>query len=115
MPLDFSHILGKKVKGIIDRPIGCTHLNRFSGLTYPVNYGYVEDVFAADSEEQDIYFLGTDHPLSTFEGVVIAVIHRLNDIEDKWIVAPEGMTFTDDEIIRQIEFMEKHFDIELYR
>ena len=31
-----------------------------------------------------------------------------------WIVAPEGVVFTRDEIMRQIEFQEKFFDGELY-
>lgn len=113
--LNYSGILGSRVRGTIDRPIGSTHPRRFEGLVYPINYGYVDGVMAADGDEQDIYLLGVDQPVSTFEGIVIAVIHRLNDIEDKWVVAPEGMNYTDEEILQQVQFQEKYFDIELYR
>lgn len=82
---DYTHILGSFVRGKIDRPIGSTH-PAHSLIQYPVNYGYVDGVMAADKEEQDIYLLGVDQPVSSFEGSVIAVIHRLDDIEDKWVV-----------------------------
>ena len=44
---------------------------------------------------------------------VIAIIHRLNDIEDKWVVAPEGKFFTKEEITNSVAFQEKFFDIEI--
>ena len=44
----------------------------------------------------------------------IAVFHRLNDNEDKWIAAPENFDFTRDEIMQKIEFQEMFFDGELY-
>lgn len=113
-PLDYSNIIGKKVKGHIDRPMGSTH-PRFHYVTYPINYGYVDGIMAEDDAEQDVYLLGIDHPVLEFEGVVIAVLHRYNDIEDKWIVAPEGMNFSDEEILEQVNFQERYFDIELFR
>ncbi len=115
VPLDYSGILGSRVTGTIDRPIGSTHPRHLQGMVYPINYGYVDGVMAADGDEQDIYLLGVRQPVSTFEGIVIAVIHRMNDNEDKWVVAPEGMDFTDEEILQQVQFQEKFFDIELYR
>ena len=110
----YSHILGIKVKGRIDRPLGSSHPKNFD-MFYPINYGYVDGVMAGDGMEQDGYLLGVDQPVSSFEGIVIAVIHRLNDREDKWVVAPEGMSFTSEEILKQVEFQEKYFEIELYR
>lgn len=112
---DYSQIIGSVVKGTIDRPLGSFHPDKLSGMQYPVNYGYVDGVMAADGEEQDIYLLGVNQPVTAFEGEVIAVIHRLNDIEDKWIVAPEGKHFTPEEILKQVEFQEKYFDIRLYQ
>lgn len=112
--LDYSNIIGQKVKGKIDRPLGSRH-PRFENLYYPINYGYVDAVMAADGDEQDIYLLGVEKPVETYEGIVIAVLHRYNDIEDKWIVAPEGMEFTDEEIMSQINFQERYFDVELFR
>ena len=48
--------------------------------------------------------LGVTKPLNEFEGVILAIIHRINDVEDKWIVALEGIAFTKEEIIKQLEF-----------
>lgn len=112
--LDYSDIIGEKVTVTIDRPIGTTH-PRHSDILYGVNYGYVDGIIAGDGSQQDIYLLGVDEPVSMYEGVVTAVIHRNNDIEDKWVVAPRGMTFSNEEILEQTMFQEKYFDIELYR
>ena len=79
-------------------------------IIYPINYGYVEGIIAGDGEEQDVYILGVDKPLKEFFGKVIAIIHRKDDVEDKWVVAPEGITFTKDEIAEQVRFQEQYFD-----
>ena len=105
-------MIGKKVKVIIDRPLGSYHPNH-KDIYYSVNYGYIEGIMALDNEEQDAYVLGVNEPIKEFNGVVIAIIHRLNDIEDKWVVAKENEVFTKEEIIKQIEFQEKYFKIEI--
>ena len=107
-------LIGSRVRGIIDRPLGSAH-PKYPEIVYPVNYGYVEGVFAADGEEQDVYVLGTNEPLRTFEGTVIAVYHRINDCEDKWIVSLDGKNYTDEEILYAIRFQEQYFDGELRR
>ena len=85
---------------------------RFShGECQPVNYGYIEGVMALDGEEQDAYILGVDKPVETFSGKVIAIIHRENDVEDKWIVVPEHLSFTKEEILKQVHFQEQYFKI----
>ena len=104
--------IGSKVKVIIDRPLGTYHPNH-PDIFYTVNYGYIEGTIAQDGEEQDAYILGIDKPLKEFTGVVLAIVHRLNDVEDKWIVVPEGVSFTKEEIIKQVEFQEKYFKIEI--
>lgn len=109
--LDYSHILGKRVQGLIDRPLGTSHPS-FDQIKYTVNYGYVEGVRAGDGHEQDIYLLGVDHPVECFDAKVIAVVHRLNDNEDKWIVANEN--FSKEAILEAIDFQEKYFDYVLY-
>lgn len=96
------------VKVIIDRPQGCLH-PQYPDLYYPVNYGYVEGVFAADGEEQDAYILGVDEPLDVFVGNVIAVIRREDDVEDKWVVAQPGASFTAEEIRHAVLFQEQYF------
>ena len=110
---DYSDIIGKIVKGTIDRPLGSAH-PRHKDMIYPINYGYVDGVFAGDGAEQDVYVFGTDKPLQTFEGKIIGVYHRLNDVEDKWIVALDDRPYTEEEILKAINFQEQYFMGELY-
>lgn len=105
-------MIGKTVKVIIDRPLGSYH-PKYRDLRYPVNYGYIANTMASDGEEQDAYILGVDHPVQEVVGKVIAIIHRLNDVEDKWIVAPEGIAFTAKEIAEQVNFVEQYFETEI--
>ncbi len=42
-----------------------------------------------------------------------SIIHRKNDIEDKWIIAPENRSFSKEEIADLVEFQEKFFDTEI--
>ena len=107
-------IIGSYVKGTIDRPLGSTHPD-YPDLVYPINYGYVDGILAADGEEQDVYVLGADEALETFEGKVIAVYHRTNDNEDKWIVSLDDREYTDEEIMEAISFQEQYFEGMLLR
>lgn len=93
----------------IDRPLGSYH-PKYKDLYYPINYGYVEGVIAGDGEEQDAYILGINEPLETFTGNIIAVIHRINDNENKWVVAKENTNYTVQEIEKQVQFQEKYFE-----
>ena len=106
-------MLGKTVTVIIDRPMGTYH-PKHKDIYYPVNYGYVPGIFAGDGEEQDAYVLGVNEPLQEFTGVVTAIIHRIDDVEDKWVVAPEGVTFTKEEIWDQVKFQEQYFKAEIW-
>ena len=101
-------MIGKIVKVTVDRPKGSRHPEH-SDMIYPVNYGYIEGIFAPDGEEQDAYILGVNEPVKQFTGKVIAVIHRFDDVEDKWVVAPDGVSFGIEEIERQVYFQEKYF------
>lgn len=103
-------MLGKMVRVIVDRPMGSYHPNH-KDLYYPVNCGYIENIIASDGEEQDTYILGVDKLIKEFIGRVVAIIHRNNDTEEKWVVAPVNVTFSKDEILKQIDFQEKYFDI----
>lgn len=92
----------------VDRPLGTTH-PKHPDIRYPVNYGFIEGIMAGDGEEQDAYILGVYEPVSKFTGRVIAVIHREDDVEDKWVVAPDKATFTEDEIRSAVNFQEQYF------
>lgn len=105
-------MIGKKVKVMIDRPLGTYH-PKHKDIFYSVNYGYIEGIIAPDGEEQDAYILGVNEPVSEFTGEIIAIIKRLDDVEEKWVVAPENMTFTKEEIMKQVEFQEKYFKTEI--
>lgn len=105
-------MIGKIVTVTVDRPLGSYH-PKHPDIYYPVNYGYIESIPAPDGEEQDAYILGVEKAVETFTGRVIALIRRKDDIEDKWVVAPEGMTFTKEEIERATHFQEQYFEIEI--
>ena len=104
-----SDILGKLVTVTVDRPLGSRH-PRYPNTVYPINYGFVEGVAAKDGEWQDTYILGVAEPVPAFEGRVIAVIHRLNDVEDKWVVAPEGTPLDAEQIRAATWFQEQYFE-----
>jgi inorganic pyrophosphatase len=105
-------MIGEVVKVIVDRPLGSVH-PVYKDMIYPMNYGYVEGIFAFDKEEQDAYILGVTEPLKEFTGVVIAIVIRRNDVESKWVVAPEGMNFSKKEISDMIWFQEQFFQSEI--
>ena len=82
-------------------------------IFYEINYGYISGIPAGDGEEQDAYIVGVEVPLDSFAGEVIAVIHRKNDVEDKWVVSPPGSHFDREEIQKLTHFQEKYFDTEI--
>ncbi|GKU25245.1 inorganic pyrophosphatase [Clostridium folliculivorans] len=106
-------ILGKMVTVTVDRPLGTYH-PRHKTIFYTVNYGYVEGIIAGDGAEQDAYILGIDIPVKSFTGKVIAVVHRLNDVEDKWIVVPEDIILKEEDIKNAVNFQEQFFTTEYY-
>ena len=105
-------MIGKIVTITVDRPIGSCH-PEYPDMIYPINYGYVRGIIAPDGEEQDAYIIGIDDPVVEFCGRVIAIIQRLDDVESKLVVAPDGMTFTENEIIAKTHFQERYFIIEV--
>lgn len=105
--------LGRRVRVTVDRPLGTRHPEH-RDVTYTLNYGYVSDVLAADNEWQDAYVWGVKEPVVAFEGEVVAVIHRLNDVEDKWVVAAAGTHVTEAEIREGTRFVEQFFKSEIW-
>ena len=103
-------LIGKTVDAVIDRPIGHTHVTKGITLHYTINYGFLPGIMGGDGEEQDVYILGVDVPLKTFRGRIIAVIRRTDDNEDKLVMAPEDMMFSEEEIRKATWFVEKYFD-----
>lgn len=106
--------LNKTVTVIIDRPIGSKH-PKYPETIYSINYGYVPNTISGDNEELDCYILGINEPLKTFTGKCIAVIHRLNNNDDKLIIVPEGFKVSDKEIKNLTNFQEKYFESKIIR
>lgn len=109
---EINSVIGRTVTITVDRPLGSYHPEH-KDMYYPINYGYVEGVMASDGEEQDAYILGVDVAVEKFTGTIIAVVHRNDDVEEKWVVVPKGMTFTKEEIRKQVDFQEQYFDSEI--
>ena len=105
-------IIGTTVTVTVDRPLESYH-PEYKDMYYPINYGYIEGVMAPDGEEQDAYILGVNEPVCKFTGKIIAIVYRKDDIEEKWVVVPDGVTFSKEEIRRQIHFQEQYFDSEI--
>ena len=105
--------LGRTLSIHIDRPLGSRHPQH--GFFYPLNYGFLPGVMAPDGEELDAYVLGIFEPLEQFEGKCIAVIHRLDDDDDKLVLAPEGVNYSDEQIRALTEFQERFFKVEIIR
>ena len=97
--------LDKEVNVKIDRPLNSKHPKH--GFKYELNYGYIPNTTSGDGEELDCYVLGIEEPITEFIGKCIAVIHRLNDDDDKLIVVLEGKDFTDEELKILTHFQEQ--------
>ena len=72
-----NFIIGTTVTVTVDRPLGSYH-PKHKDMYYPLNYGYIEDI--------------------------IDIVHRKDDIEEKWVVVPDGMIFSKDEIRQRVHF-----------
>lgn len=68
---------------------------------------------AGDGEEVDTYVIGEFEPLEVFEGYVIAIIHRLNDNEDKFVVCKEEDKYGIEQIKALTEFQKRFFKSEI--
>ena len=97
--------LGELIKIKIDRPMGSKHPKH--GFIYPVNYGYVPGVMGGDGEELDAYLLGVYEPVKEYEGHLIGIIYRENDVEEKLVVSTKA--YTAEQIMALVEFQERWF------
>lgn len=106
---DSKEYIGKMVEAKIDRTMGTGH-PEFPESIYSINYGYIPNTISGDGKELDCYILGVFEPVKTFKGKCIAVLHRVNDNDDKLILAPEGKDYSDDAIRALTEFQERFFE-----
>lgn len=114
MKKEIAGYLNKTVQITIDRQLGSKHPKH--EWLYPINYGFVPGTKNADGEEIDAYLLGVDQPVSEFEGVCVAIIHRTNDDDDKLIIVPTGYPpISEEEIRKQTHFQEQYFESVIYK
>ena len=109
--VNYRDFLGKKVHVVMDRPMGSKHPKW--DFIYPLNYGYIPNTISGDGEELDAYVLGVFEPLREFDGKCIAAIHRLDDDDDKLIIAPKGKVYSKEQIDALVEFQERFFKYEI--
>lgn len=115
--VEMKSLIGKELDAIITRPIGTVH-PRYKDIIYEVNYGILKDYELKDNKELKTYIVGESMPTSQngiYHGKVLAILHRLNDDNDRIIIAPIGRTLSDDEIISKTEFAEQYFVSEIIR
>ncbi|MEI8096911.1 MAG: inorganic diphosphatase [Candidatus Moraniibacteriota bacterium] len=109
-----TKFIGRAVEVQIDRPLGSKHPKH--GFVYEMNYGFVPNTLAPDGEEIDAYILGINEPAEKYTGKCIAVIHRINDDDDKLVVIPDSMDdISDEDIKRFTNFQEQFFTSEIVR
>lgn len=111
---EIKEIIGKKIHAIIDRKINTKH-PRNPNIIYELNYGYVPGIIAGDGAEQDVYVIDETNPIDSFDGVVIAIIVRNDDVETKWICAKSMIDISDEEIMNKVHFVEQYFDSYIVR
>lgn len=107
----YDKYLGEKVKVKIDRALGTKHPKH--DFIYLLNYGYIPNTLAEDGEEIDAYIIGEFERLENYEGYVVAIIRRLNDVENKLVVCKEKNKYSKEQIKALVEFQERFFEIEI--
>ena len=93
-------LLGKYVRVKVVMPYGSTDS---SGYKYPLNYGKVYS-----QENQEAFIMGIHHPVSNFDGRVIAIMSSKKEQKSIWIVAPKSTRFIINDIKEYID-LEKDF------
>ncbi|MBR0443495.1 MAG: inorganic diphosphatase [Clostridia bacterium] len=101
--------LGKIVSIGIDRPVGYVHHKGAKTLVYPINYGYIPNVLGGDGEELDVYLMGVSEPVKEYTGRIVGIVYRADDVEDKLVMAPGGVSFTAAEMAEAVRFQEKYY------
>ncbi len=110
-PMEFllgQQWLGKTVHIHVDHEYGSFHPH-IADMTYPVNAGYVEEIFQQTGEFQDAYIVGVQEPLETFTGVVSGIIYHQEDSSAYFIVSRVGAKIDHDEVIQAVGFEQQFY------
>ncbi len=108
--------LGQEVEVVIDIPKGQSHAD-YKNHIYEVDYGYVAGVLAPDGEELDAYYITNEKLVRNQKvlGHCLAIIHRLDDDDDKLVMVPKGVSIDDDKLEKLLNFQEKYYKHEIIR
>ena len=105
--MDNKKYVGRILEVKIDREFGSKHPDY--GFIYPINYGYVPNTISGDGEELDCYILGVFEPIKYFTGKCIALIHRIDDNDDKLVIVLTNKNYSNEQIEALVEFQERFF------
>lgn len=98
--------IGRDVVVTMDRPIG--YIKEGFDKPYPINYGFIKDIYSLDAEEVDCYCIDETVPMNEICGKVIAIVKRFDDVEDKLVVS--NKKYSKEEIMDIIRFQEQFYD-----
>ena len=88
--------------------MGSNPVKEHPDFIYELNYGYIPNTLSGDGEELDCYIVGIEEPIAEFEGRCIAIIHRINEDDDKLILVPDNVNLSQVDIQKAVYFSEKH-------
>ena len=91
------------------RPVGTSHPD-YPSIVYSLNYGYVNGITTEDGEPQGAFIVGLETPVEHFTGHKIAIIHRNNPCEEKWVIAPDNTPYNKQQIEEMVYFIEQFYE-----
>ncbi len=100
-------IIGEAVSIIIDHRKGSVDEN---GIYYPINVGYINDDSSLNGRIR-VYLLGVYSPLDSYTGEFLGYIKSKGD-EDRIVCGNFQEQFSDDQILSQIDFIDKYCTVE---
>ncbi|MBN1038968.1 inorganic pyrophosphatase [Clostridium botulinum] len=92
----------------MDRPLGVKHPKH--NFIYSLNYEFIPNNVSGDGEEIDAYIICEFEHLKTYEGYVVEIIKRKNDIEYKLVVCKDLNKYNKKQIRALVEFQERFFN-----
>ncbi len=89
-----NEYLGKNIKVTINKNL---------------NSGYFTDLKTPNNKYQNVYVIGVKKPIKEFEGKVIAIINRIDEIENILVVSYNNKKYTKEEILKLINYEDKKY------
>ena len=104
-------MLGKYVRVRVTKPIR-SQSEQF-GFEYGLNFGVLEGGRKFDNRDiRGAFIMGINRPVRTFDGRVIAIVHRRAEDETYIVVAPKSTRFIDTQIRQALGFLGAEDDLE---